>query len=171
MKIYIETATACKNYQNLSKQEKTCTKDDKKAAHSCWFNLDADVDPLFKEYVGMMQASRIMKEDRAIGGAQIDGLLRKIDNTTFLGTLYMLKLVLPHLSTLSKTFQKGSLNFSRISPNMEKTIHKMHFIEVEGQRLNTLTLDITGQLEQWEIALNENQKQITARLATEYVDA
>ena len=144
MKIYIGTATACKNYENLSKQEKTCTTDDKKAAHSYWFNLDAGVDPLFKEYVGMMQASRIMKEDRAIGGAQIDGLLRKIDNTTFLETLYMLKLVLPHLSTLSKTFQKGSLNFSRISPNMKKTIHKMHFIEVEGQHLNTLTLDITG---------------------------
>ena len=79
--------------------------------------------------------------------ARADGLLRKIDNPTFLGTLYMLKLVLPHLSTLSKTFQKSSLNFSRINPNIEKTIHKMSSIEAERQHLNTLTLDITGQLE------------------------
>ena len=63
--------------------------------------------------------------------ARADGLLRKIDNPTFLGTLYMLKLVLPHLSTLSKTFQKSSLNFSRINPNIEKTIHKMSSIEAE----------------------------------------
>ena len=119
----------------------------------------------------MTQALKIMEEDRAIGGDQIDGLLRKIDNTTFLGTLYMLKLVLPHLSTLSKTFQKGSLNFSRISLSIEKTIRKMHFIEVEGQHFNTLMLDIGGQLEQWEIALNENQQEMTARLATQYVDA
>ena len=79
----------------------------------------------------MTQALRTMKEHRALGGAQADGFLRKIHSPTFLGTLYMLKLVLPHLSTLSKTFQKGSLNFSRISPNIEKTIHKMRSIEAK----------------------------------------
>ena len=75
----------------------------------------------------------------------------------------MLKLVLPHLSTLSKTFQKGSLNFSRISPNIEKTIHKMRSIEEERQHLNTLMLDITGRLEQCESTLNENQQEMIAR--------
>ena len=57
----------------------------------------------------------------------------------------MLKLILAHLSTLSKTFQKGSLNFS--------------------------LLDITGRLEQYEIALNENQQEMISRLATQYVGA
>ena len=51
----------------------------------------------FKEYVGMTHALKIMKEDRVVSGVQADGLLRKIDNPTFLGTLYVLKLVLPHL--------------------------------------------------------------------------
>ena len=165
LKIYIKTATACKNYVNLSKQGKTCSKNDKKAAHSRWFNLNAGVDALFKEYLGMTQALKIMKEDRAIGGDQIDGLLRKIDNTTFLGTLYMLKLVLPQLSTLSKTFQKGSLNFSRISLSIEKTIRKMHFIEVEGQHFNTLMLDI-GLATQYVDALEQN---IQDRFCTEII--
>ena len=92
----------------------------------------------------MTQALRNMKEDKVIAGAQAEDLLGKIDNLTFLGTLYMLKLVLPHFSTLSKTFQKGSLNFSRISPNTEKTICKMHSIEEKQQHLNTLMLGITG---------------------------
>ena len=111
-----------------------------------------------------------MKEDRAVAGAQAEGLLGKIDSPTFLGTLYLLKLVLPHLLTLSKTFQKSSLNFSRISPNIEKTIRKMRSIEAKQKHLNTLMLGITGQLEQCEIALNENQEMI-ARLITQYVDA
>ena len=165
-------ATACKNYDNLSKHKKKhMVRAMKNVVHTHWLSRDAGVDALFKKYVGMMQASRIMKEDRTGGGAQADGLLREIDNPTFLGTLYMLKFVLPHLSTLSKTFQKASLNFSIIiCPNIEKTISTMCSIETEQQHLNTLMLDITGQLEQCEIALNENQQEIIARLATQYVD-
>ena len=164
--------TACKNYDNLSKQEKKhVVRAIKNVVHTHWLCCDAGVDALFKKYVGMMQASRIIKVDRAVGGAQADGLLRKIDNPTFLGTLYMLKFVLPHLSTLSKSFQKTILNFSIIiSPNIEKTISTMCSIEAEQQHLNTLMLDITGQLEQCEIALNENQQEMIARLATQYVD-
>ena len=33
----------------------------------------------------------------------------------------MLKFMLPHLTVLSKTFDKGELSFSRIAPNIEKT--------------------------------------------------
>ena len=42
----------------------------------------------------------------------------------------------------------------------------MHFIEAERQHANTLMLDITRRLEQSEIALNENQQEMIARLAT-----
>ena len=145
LKIYIKTATACKNYDNLSKHKKKhVVRTIKKVVRTRWLSLDADIDALFKEYVGMTQALRNMKEDKVIAGAQTEGLLGKIDNPTFLGTLYMLKLVLPHFSTLSKTLQKGSLNYSRISPNTEKTICKMHSIEEKRQHLNTLMLGITG---------------------------
>ena len=132
LKIYIKTATACKNYDNLSKHKKKhVVRTIKNVVRTCWLHLDAGIDTLFKEYVGMTQVLRIMKEDRAAGATQADDPLRKIDNPTFLGTLYKLKLVLPHLSTPSKLFQKDSLNFSRISPKIEKTIHKMHSVEAE----------------------------------------
>ena len=115
LKIYIKTPTACKNYNNLSKHEKThVVRTIKKAVRTCWLSLDGGVDVLCKEYVGMTQALGNIKEDRAVAGAQAEGLSGKIDNATILGTLYMLKLVLPRLRTLNKTFQKCSLNFSRI---------------------------------------------------------
>ena len=132
MQIYIKMAKACKNYNNLSKHEKKhVVRTIKNVVHTHWLSLDAGINALFKEYVGMTQALRNMKEDRAVAGAQAMGLLGKIDNPTFLGTLYMLKLVLPHLPTLSKTFQKGSLNFSRISLNTENKIHEMCSIEAK----------------------------------------
>ena len=39
----------------------------------------------------------------------------------FVGTVYILSEVLPHLSTTSKAFQKGAVDFSRISPTIEYT--------------------------------------------------
>ena len=52
--------------------------------------------------------------------AVADGLLKKIGNALVIGTLYILREVLPQLSTLSNTFQTGNLNFSRAGPNTEK---------------------------------------------------
>ena len=44
-------------------------------------------------------------------------------------------------------------------------------IEAKQQHLNTTMLDITGHLEQCKIALNENQQEMIARFATQYVDS
>ena len=47
------------------------------------------------------------------------GLYKKIKTLKSLGTLFILKEVLPHLSTLSKTFQTEALNFARIEPAVQ----------------------------------------------------
>lgn len=81
-------------------------------------SLNASVDAVFDEYVGLIHALRAMKEtDRTSGGSMAAGLFTKIDNIKFVGLLSML---LP-LATLSKTFQTGAINFSRIKPNLSKT--------------------------------------------------
>ena len=56
------------NHENLSKHEKNAVRTIKNVVRSCWLSLDAGVDILFKEYVGMTQALRIMKEDTAVDG-------------------------------------------------------------------------------------------------------
>ena len=40
---------------------------------------------------------------------------------TFLGMLYTLKVMLPCLTALSKSFQTGTINFTRIAPMVVKT--------------------------------------------------
>ena len=69
LKIYIKKATACKNYINLSKYEKKrVVRTIKKVVRTRWLSLDIGVDALFKEYVGMTQALKIMKQDRVVVG-------------------------------------------------------------------------------------------------------
>ena len=60
-----------------------------------------------------------MKNDKT-SGSTASGLLKKISHYESLGRLYLLKNILPSLAGLSKTFQTGSLNFTRISPAINR---------------------------------------------------
>ena len=50
------------------------------------------------------------------------GFSKSLKSPKFIGMLYTLRVMLPSLTALSKTFQTGAINFSRITPNMEKKI-------------------------------------------------
>ena len=117
LKIYIKTATECRDFEKLLKREKKpVIHTMKKAVRTRWLSMDAGVEALYKEFVRFTRALRAMKDSAA------DGLLKKIDNVRFIGTFYILREVLPQLSILSKTFETGSLNFSRVGPSIEKVI-------------------------------------------------
>ena len=55
-----------------------------------------------------------------VSGSTATGLLKKISHYEFWGTLYLLKNILPSLTGLRKTFQRGSLNFLRVSPTINR---------------------------------------------------
>ena len=57
-------------------------------------------------------------------GSTASGLLKKISHYEFLGTLCLLKNIPPSLSGFSKTFETGSINFSRISPAINRSKSK-----------------------------------------------
>ena len=66
---------------------------------------------VYKEYIYLLHALRLKKDDDgASTGATAAGVLKKVDDMKFLSVSYVLKLMLPYLSTLSKTFQSGELN-------------------------------------------------------------
>ena len=46
--------------------------------------------------------------------------------------------MLPYLLTLSKTFQSGELNFSRIKPAIEKTTHRIKDLPEKQKPLTEL---------------------------------
>ena len=55
-----------------------------------------------------------------------------------------MKFMLPHLSILSKTFQTGSLNFSRVIPGLNKTKNKIMAVANQNEDYRELENDIAG---------------------------
>ena len=65
-----------------------------------------------------------MQNDKA-SGTTTSGLLKKISHYEFLGMPYLFKNIFPSMTGLSRTFQTGSLNFSRISPAINRCKSKI----------------------------------------------
>ena len=72
------------------------------------------------------------------------GLLQTIRDHEFVGTLYVLKCMLPSLSALIKTFQTGSLNFFRVVPPINRCKTKIPKIEGKGEVWAELEKDLNG---------------------------
>ena len=127
--------------------------------------LHAAVDSVLEEYGGLLQTLRTLKDDPS-SGAMATGLLKKMDSVDFLGVLYILKHMLPHLSILSKTFQKGAVNIARITPSIERLNGNLNEICHEDTVLKRLKSDITGRLQQCEISLTDTAEERIRRAET-----
>ena len=84
------------------------------------------MDTIYCEFVGLLQTLRLLNNETTPGGVSAKGLLNKLNNQDFLSDLCLLKFMLLHLTLLSKTFQKGVLNFSQIARNTEKNKFKIN---------------------------------------------
>ena len=77
-------------------------------------------------------------------GSLATGLLQTIKDHEFVGTLYVLKCMLPSLSALIKTFQTGRLDFFRVVPAINRCKTKIPKIEGEGEVWAELEKDLNG---------------------------
>ena len=157
MHIYVKVALKSKEFDSLTnKGKKKIVKRVKKACRTRWLSLHAGVDAVFEEYEGLINALKVLQSDKS-SGPTATGLLKKINNYEFLGTIYMLKHILPNLSALSKTFQTGSLNFSRIIPSINKCKGKIQEVVKDGRVLKQLNDDLNGRLKGLDMTLKESE--------------
>ena len=89
----------------------------RKSCRTRWLSLDRSVEGVYLDFVPHMQTLQHFSETDAVDA----GLLSKMRTPKFIGAIYILNQVLPALSTLSKTFQKGTVNFARIKPAIKAT--------------------------------------------------
>ena len=99
------------------------------------------------------------------------GFARKLKSLNFLGMLYTLKAMLPSLTALSKTFQSGAINFSRIVPNVLKTKTKIQQLFDKVKTVNLLKDDLQTRLRSCHLQINEEQERIITDIAERYVKA
>ena len=142
LKVYIKVAMQMKMFDYLPKNDqKRLVKIVKKTCWKWWLSLQTSVDTVYCEFPGLLQSLRVLNNEATTGGASAKGLLNKMNCQEFLSVLYMLKFMLPHLTVLGKTFQKGELNFSQIRPNIEKTKYKINQVTQQSKPLKQLKKD------------------------------
>ena len=172
LKIYVTTTLKSKEFDMLSsKRRKNIVKKMKKACRTRWLSLHAGVDAAYEEYEGLVKTLEKIRDTDKASGSLAAGLLKKIKNYEFLGTLYLLKDMLPNLSALSKVFQTGSLNFSRIIPSLKKCKSKLQEVEREGTVIENLKNDLKGRLRSLNIELTEREEMRLKTFPKKYVDS
>ena len=110
----------------------------KKACKTRWLSYEKSVSPLLSEFEAVLQFLHMFADSQATAA----GLLKKVQNAKFVGTLYILGDVLPILSELSLTFQNGYLNFSQIGPSIEMAKLRLSNVLEDKSPLEKLERDI-----------------------------
>ena len=91
-------------------------------------------------------------------GSTTSGLLKKISHYEFLSTFYPLKNILPSLIGFSKMFQTGSLNFSTISPVINRCKSKILEKAKDYRVIQQLKEDLNGSLKELHIVSKESEE-------------
>ena len=148
-----------------AKRKKNIIKRVKKTCRTGWLYLHASVDAINEEYVGFIHCLHsIQEQDKFPGGAMVSGQLKTMDSVEFLGLLYTVKFMLPSLIALTKTFQIGEINFSRVKPNLEKMKAQLHNTATHQTALKKLKSDVNVRLAVCELNMSEHQEQVMKHL-------
>ena len=123
LNIYLETAHKMHNMDTLpDKKRKNIVKKVKKAVirdlNMRWLSLHVSVDKVYEEYVDLLETFSILETEGGSCGSMGKDFSISLKSTKFTGMLYTLRVMPPSLTALSKTFQTGAINFSRITPNI-----------------------------------------------------
>ena len=88
----------------------------------------------------------------------------------FIGTIYILKAVLPELAALSRVFQQGTVNFANILPAITYTTDKLTKIAQDETPITQLQVDVqeSGRLGTCEFQSNDHEIQVLRNLLMKY---
>ena len=165
----MKVTISAKEFDSLTeKKKKNYVKHLKKTCRNTLKHvLHTGVDAGFGECKGLIYTSKEMQNDKA-SGSTASGLLKKISHYEFLGTLYLLKKILSILTGLSKTFQTGRLNFSRISLAINKCKSKILEVAKDYRLIQQLKEDLNGRLKELNIILKGSEEIRVTNLVEKY---
>ena len=148
------------------KQEKAVATKLQKKCKTRWLSFDASVKSVI---LPLLLALKHLEPESATAG----GLYKKMYSGYFLGTLYLLSEVLPFLSTLSKTFQKGELSYAHIKGSINYAKYQLNQLIEEPKKAEftkNLIADLRdGSLSATTIKLMQYDEQRLVNLKVKYV--
>ena len=144
----------------------------KKACDTRWLSFSSAIQSLYADLVAVLQSLKQLKQDPGQSAAY--GLL-KINKVKFICAVYILKWVLPVLATLSKSFQRGAINYASVKPSINYSKDKLNDVKNTEEPIKQLTCkqDLTsgGHLETLELVCTESNFKDLQGLLQKYIKA
>ena len=139
----------------------------KKDCHTRWLSMGQAVDAVYRDLEAALRTLQSLEKEDTVAC----GLLTKMHKPKFIGCIYIFQHVLPTLNQLSKTFQKGSVNFSYNGPAVEHAKQKLQTISSDALPVKQLQEDFKpgGRLSRIDLAPTEHHFVEMDRLLKKYV--
>ena len=169
MNNFSKTQTELHNIILAGRTKEAVAKKVRKACRICWLlSLEQSVQSVYKSYIALLHTFQELQAD-----ALPLGLYKKIKTLKFLGTLFILKEVLTHLSTLSKTFQTGVLNFTRIKPAVQFTQFSLQQIKTSMSPIKEFEAELNagGKFKSLKIMLSTSDRHGLETLLEMYIES
>ena len=164
--IFMKVQTELKDVALSERTKKIVGLKIRKACRTHWLSWEQSVNSVFETYAALLHTFQELEKD-----ALAVGLLKKMKTVKFLGTIYILKEVVPCLTTFSETFQAGALNFLHVGPAINHTQANLEAVKSSQSPLKKLQEDIKpeGRLGGLELTITDNDKKILGNLLSAYV--
>ena len=137
----------------------------KKACDTRRLSFNSAIQSLYSDLGSVLQTLKQLKQDPDQPAAY--GLLKKINKVKFIGAVYILKCILPILATLSKSFQKGAINYASIKPSIDYSKDRLNKVKITEEPIKQLKQDLSsgGRLETLEfVCTDSNVRDLQGRL-------
>ena len=143
----------------------------KKACDTRWLSFNSAIQSLYADLVAVLQTLKHLKQDPDQPAAY--GLLKKINKVKFIGAVYILKWILPILATLSKSLQKGAINYASIKPSIDYSKDRLNDVKITEEPIKQLKQDLSsgGRLETLELVCTESNVRDLQGLLQKYTKA
>jgi hypothetical protein len=114
--IYVKVQMNMKSLNSTPKTRSKVTRKVKKACRTRWLSLGKAVKSLHQDYAAVLTTLKVLDDEQHDAAAK--GLFMRLNTFKFIATTYILNRLIPILDLVSKSFQKGSVTFSHIAPNL-----------------------------------------------------
>ncbi|XP_078346379.1 zinc finger protein 862-like [Oculina patagonica] len=155
---------------NLSEKARSVVaKKVRKACRTRWLSTSNAVDGVYEDFVPIGQAVNVIDDKDGM----VSYLLSQMKNFKFIGTIYILKAVLPELAALSRVFQRGTVNFGHVLPAITYTTDKLTKIAQDETPITQLQIDVqeNGRLGTCGFKTNDRDIQVLRNLLKKYIQA
>ena len=164
---YIKVCENLRKIQVTDTQKKSLAIKVQRACRTRWLSTGQSVSSVCSNLVALMHTLRKFQEHDATA----DGLIKRMNNVKFVGTLVLLNEVLPHLNTLSKVFQQNKMHYSAIQPSLECTKRMISEVKALMKPLAVLKEALETRYKDLELTLYSSQEQVLVNLCNNYISA